>query len=142
LNIECAKSFTAYTNQPITFYYASDSRKGKPIRNADLRQKLWSYHSGKTEQQCGMLPLCQKMPVMITQNYDVPNGIINGHLGILEKINYMINEDGYRHTQPCIIRTEEQSGPYLHLQSGEVVILQDNIPLTFTHPHSHVRSLF
>jgi hypothetical protein len=37
------------------------------------------------------------MPVMITQNYDVQNGIINGCLGILEKINYIIDEDGYRH---------------------------------------------
>ncbi len=143
LNIECAKSFAAYTKQPLNFYYASDSRKGRPIQNADLQQKLWSYHSGKTEQRCGMLPLCKGMPVMITQNYDVPNGIVNGRLGILEKVNYTVDENGYRHARSCVVRTEEQSGPCLpHLQNGEVVVLQDEVPLTFTHPHSHLRSSF
>jgi DNA replication protein DnaC len=143
LNTECAKSFAARTNQALHLYYATDSRKGKRIRDPDLQKKLWSYHSGKTEQRTGILPLCKGMPVMITQNYDVQNGIVNGRVGILEKISYTIDEDGYRHARSCVIRTQDQSGPPLsHLLPGEIVILQDDVPLTFVHPHSHLRSSF
>jgi ATP-dependent exoDNAse (exonuclease V) alpha subunit len=143
LNLECAKSFAARTTQSLHFYYATDKRKGKQVTDPDLQQKLWSYHSGKTDQRAGVLPLCKDMPVMITQNYDVGNGIVNGCIGTLQKVNYAVDDKGLRHAQSCIIRTEEVSGPCLpHLKEHEVVVTIDDTPLTFTHPHSHVRSSF
>jgi ATP-dependent exoDNAse (exonuclease V) alpha subunit len=143
LNIACARSFAARTKQPLHFYYATDKRKGKPISDRDLQQKLWSYHSGKTEQRIGVLPLCKGMPVMITQNYDVENGIVNGCLGTLEKVNYTLDEQGFRHAHSCVLRTEATSGPCLpHLNEHEVVVLKDETHLTFTHPYSHIRSTF
>ena len=143
LNLESATSFAVRTNQPLHFYYASDKRKGKAIDDSGLRDKLWSYHSGKTEQHMGMLPLCKGMPVMVTQNYDVPNGIVNGCIGTLEKVNYTIDDDGHRHAHSCVIHAEKTSGPCLpHLKDHEIVVLADETPLTFTHPHSHVRTSF
>jgi len=143
LNVECARSFAARTKQPLHYYYATDKHKGKTVKDSDLRNKLWSYHSGKTEQRLGMMPLCKGMPVMITQNYDVENGIVNGCIGILEKINYIVDDEGNRHATSCIILAPKTSGPSLpHLKQHEVVVLTDETALTFTHPHSHVRSSF
>jgi hypothetical protein len=143
LNLECARSFASRTKQSLQFYHATDKRKGRPVNDRELQDKLWSYHSGKTEQRLGVLPLCKGMPVMITQNYDVENGIVNGCLGTLEKVNYSIDEQGYRHAHSCVIRTEQTCGPCLpHLKEHEVVVLQDETPLNFTHPHSHVRGAF
>jgi len=83
------------------------------------------------------------MPVMITQNYDIQNGIVNGCIGTLERVNYTTDEEGYRHAHSCIIRTENMSGPCLpHLKDHEIAILEDETPLTFTHPHSQIRSVF
>ena len=143
LNIESAKSFAARTKQPLHFYYATDKHKGKIINDSNLRKKLWSYHSGKTEQRIGMLPLCKGMPVMITQNYDVQNGIVNGCIGTLERVNYTIDNEGHRHAHSCVIRTEKTSGQCLpHLKEHQVAVLADVTSLSFTHPYSHVRSSF
>jgi len=143
LNIESAKSFAARMKQPLHFYHATDKHKGKIINDSDLCKKLWSYHSGKTEQRIGMLPLCKGMPVMITQNYDVQNGIVNGCIGTLESMNYTINNEGHRHTHACVICTEKTSGRCLpHLKDHQVTVLTDITSLSFTHPHSHIRSSF
>jgi len=80
---------------------------------------------------------------MISQNYDVEHGIVNGCVGTLQKVNYTINSEGYRHARSCVILAERISGPVLpHLKDHEIAILADETTLTFTHPHSHVRSSF
>jgi ATP-dependent exoDNAse (exonuclease V) alpha subunit len=142
-NMESARAFAACTKQHLHLYYATDKRKGKVITNTDLQNKLGSYHSGKMEQRIGILPLCKGMPIMITQNYDIPNGIVNGCMGTLVKVNYNIDADGHRHATSCIVQTENTSGPWLpHLNEHEIAVLEDETALTFTHPYSHVRSSF
>ena len=143
LNVEIAKSFAICTKQPLNFYHAMDKHNGKSIHDTDLRHKLWSYHSGKTEQRIGMLPLCKGMPVMITQNYDVEHGIVNGCIGTLQRINYTTDNEGHRYAHSCIIFAEKTSGPCLpHLKDHEVVVLAEETSFSFTHPHSHIRSSF
>lgn len=41
-------------------------------------------HSGLTKQWLGKIPLVIGIPVMITHNFDVENGIVNGCTGILK----------------------------------------------------------
>ena len=109
------------------------------------RLDMWCYIQTYlcSKHLSGIFPLCKGMPVMITHNYDVQNGIVNRHLGILEKINFTFDNNGYRHAWSRIVHTKNQLGPPLpHLQNGEVVILQDDVSLTFTHPHSHMHSSF
>jgi len=80
---------------------------------------------------------------MITQNYDVENGIVNGCVGMLEKVNYTTDDEGHRHAHSCVIRAEKPTGPPLpHLQEHQIPVLTDETMLTFTHPHSHLRSSF
>jgi len=143
LNIEAAKAFALHLKQSLHYYYATDKCKGKIITKPELRNKLWSYHSGKTEQHLGALPLCKDMAVMITQNYDVENGIVNGCMGIVKKTNYTVDVDGYRHAHSCIISTMSTTGPQIiHLQEHEIATLEDETSLTFIHPHSHLCSTF
>ncbi len=76
------------------YYYAADLHRGKVIGDSDLRTHLQNLTSGTTSQRLGMLPLVIGMPVMITQNFDIENGVINGVTGILEKIRYRLDDDG------------------------------------------------
>ena len=142
-NLEAAKTFATRTHQQLHFYYATDKRSGKPITDAALREKLLSYHTGKTEQRLGRLPLCQGMPVMLTQNYDVANGIVNGCIGTLEKVHYTLDNAGNRHAHSCIIHTESVNGSCLpHLKTFEIVALEDETSMTFSHPHSNKKCTF
>ena len=138
INLEAAKAFAARTNQPLHYYYANDKRQGKIITDGKLKEKLLSYHSGKTEQRLGILPLCKGMPVMLTHNYVVSDGIVNGCIGRLEKINYTTDNNGRRHAHSCIIQTESVTDNALpHLSSHQIVALEEETSLTFTHPHSN-----
>ncbi|KAJ7101110.1 hypothetical protein C8R44DRAFT_641659 [Mycena epipterygia] len=62
---------------------------GSLIKDAGLRQHLtYKLHSGETSYRLGRLPLVLEMPVMITQNFDVQNGILNGATGVVKQIRY------------------------------------------------------
>jgi hypothetical protein len=126
--MECVKSFAACTKQPLHLYHAMDKHNGKSINNNNVHDKIWSYHSGKTEQRIGMLPLCKGMLVMITQNYDVENSIVNGCIGTLQHVNYTTDNEGHRYAHSYIIVAEKTSGPHLpHLKDCEVIVLAEEM---------------
>ncbi len=142
-NVEAAKAFAARTNQELHFYYAMDKRSGHLLEDEALKNKLTMYHSGKTDQRLGRLPLCKGMPVMITQNYDISNGIVNGCIGTLEKVNFTVDSESHRHAHSCVIFAEDTTGTCLpHLQKFEVVALEDETLIAFTHPHSNKKCTF
>ena len=92
LNLEAVQAFASRTNQQLHFYYAMDRCKDHIINDNELKQKELSYHSDKTDQHLGILPLCKGMPVMLTHDYIVLDSIINGTIRTLEKINYTIDD--------------------------------------------------
>jgi len=140
LNERSSRNFASKVNGNLNLYYATDKRMGKVIEDDDLQAALHSYHSGKTEQRLGVLPLVEGMPIMICQNYDVEHGIVNGCTGTLRKIRYSVDEKGQRHARSCVIESGTIDGPALpHLQELEMVALEDEVTMTFTHPHSHKR---
>jgi len=140
LNEQATRAFAARTGKRLNYYHATDKRGGSAISDEDLQSALNTYHSGKTEQRMGLLPLVEGMPVMICQNYDVAHGIVNGCTGILQKIRYTVDEHGHRHAHSCVIRSESVDGPKLpHLNELEIVALEDEVTMTFTHPHSKKR---
>lgn len=143
LNIEAAKNFAMQTKQHLHYYYATNKRMGEIIIEPILQNKLLSYHSGKTDQRLGKLPLCKGMPIILTQNYIVSNRIVNGCIGMVQQINYTIDEIGHRHAHSCIIQNENiRSSSLPHLQDHKIVALEDDILMTFNHPHSNTRCSF
>ncbi|KAG1877561.1 hypothetical protein F4604DRAFT_1580737 [Suillus subluteus] len=50
--------------------------------------------SRSTNQRLGAIPLAAGMPVMITQNFDVEGGVVNGLTGILKSIRFKLDDKG------------------------------------------------
>lgn len=125
LNFQGAETFAARNRKPIHYYHARDFRKGKPV-NAKLQEQLLQYHSGKTSQAMGRLPLVEGMPVMFSQNYDVAGGVVNGSMGILKSVRYSVDENGTRFAESCVIELPDITcDPMEGLKPNEVVALAE-----------------
>ncbi|KAJ3915074.1 hypothetical protein F5877DRAFT_9102, partial [Lentinula edodes] len=81
-----------------------------------------------SNQRLGRIPLVIGMPVIITQNFDVHGGIVNGSQGILKSIRYKIDDQGRRHAISCVITVANSDVkellPYME-NKHDVVALQD-----------------
>jgi hypothetical protein len=99
--------------------------------NMGVKQKLETLHSDLTSQQLGKIPLVPGMPVMISTNFNVQAGVVNGCTGILKQIRYHVDSEGKCHATSCVIHTPNTMGenfPHLHEHH------EDSIEMTFTHP--------
>jgi hypothetical protein len=77
------------------------------------------------------------MPVMITQNFDVEGGIVNGTTGTLKKIRYYMDNQNRRHATSCVVESNSVSGDALpNLSNHEAAVLEDTSDMHFIHPHS------
>lgn len=140
INIRCAEAFAAKTGRVLHYYHALDYQAGKIIEHPELRDRLKSLHTGKTEQRAGLLPLVVGMPVMICSNFDVPNGVVNGCTGTLKEVRYTSDREGNRYAHSCVVLLPDSGEHTLsNLSLGEVPILEDTCAMTFTNPHSHKR---
>lgn len=77
------------------------------------------------------------MPVLISQNFDVEAGGVNGCKGKLTNIRYRVDSEGNRHAVSCVIETSDTTGCALpHLAEKQAVALEDTVDMQFIHPHS------
>jgi hypothetical protein len=137
LNEHAAIAFAANTKQPLHWYYCTDTHGNTTITDHDLQQHLYKLSSGQTNQRLGRIPLAIGMPIIITQNFDVQGGIVNGTSGILKSIRYRLDNKGNRHAISCVIESPNITGERLpYLNAHEAVALEDTIDMTFIHPHS------
>ncbi|CAF2818535.1 unnamed protein product [Rotaria sp. Silwood2] len=67
---------------------AQDTCKGKSIEDPTLIKKLLELSDSKTEHLPGLLPLVPGMPVILTQNFAIELGLINGMNGIFRQLVY------------------------------------------------------
>ncbi len=75
---------------------------------------------------------------MITQNFDVESGIVNGATRILRKVRYRVDQDGRQAALSCVVDIPGMTGMSLtSLKPTEAVALQDTVDLVFVHLHSH-----
>ncbi|THV00101.1 hypothetical protein K435DRAFT_617541, partial [Dendrothele bispora CBS 962.96] len=84
----------------------------------------------------GKLPLVIGMPVMITQNFDVAGGVVNGSIGTLKSIRYRLDSAGKRHAISCVVSlppSSLRSHSLPHLETHDVVALQDTVELKIQH---------
>jgi hypothetical protein len=120
------------------WYYAEDKIARKRIPLGDLNERLLRIDSGKSNQRLGRIPLVIGMPVVISQNFDVPGGVVNGSQGILKKVRYYVDPDGRRHAISCVVEcqdTEENVVP--GLPNHHVVALEDTTTIKIEHPYSY-----
>ncbi|KAL6299051.1 hypothetical protein BKA93DRAFT_694648, partial [Sparassis latifolia] len=83
-----------------------------------------------TRHRLGKIPLVIGMRVMISQNFDVNGGIVNGSIGILRKIRYTIDEFQQRHLVSCIVEVSDSDAQNLpYLPSHYIPVLNDTISM-------------
>ncbi|XP_006454909.1 hypothetical protein AGABI2DRAFT_56707, partial [Agaricus bisporus var. bisporus H97] len=87
-----------------------------------------------TNHRLGRLPLVEGMPVMITLNYDVSAGIVNGLMGSLLSVQYIINSNGNHEAISCVVKCPNVTGHQLpSLDVGDAAVLQDTVNVSFVH---------
>lgn len=124
LNARAVKRFAKERGLPVHYYYARDSADKVPITGL-LKERLLDLHSGKT-QQLGKLPLVIGMPVVLTHNYDVAGGVVNGAEGILKAVRYETDSEGRRYATSCVVSMPScRSEPLSFLEDKEVVALPE-----------------
>ncbi|KAJ7061432.1 hypothetical protein C8F01DRAFT_930684, partial [Mycena amicta] len=83
-----------------------------------------------TNQRLGKIPLVIGMPVMMTQNFDVANGVVNGSRGILRRIRYTVDTQGNRHATSCVVNIPDMEGPALEgLPEKHAAIMEDKVEM-------------
>ncbi|KAJ6457651.1 hypothetical protein C8R45DRAFT_844067, partial [Mycena sanguinolenta] len=86
--------------------------------------------SGQTNQRLGKIPLVIGMPMMISQNFDVPGGVVNGCSGILKSVRYRLDAKGRRQAISCVIEAPDTSlGIVEGLPDHHVVALEDTVSI-------------
>ncbi|KAJ7681095.1 hypothetical protein B0H17DRAFT_901588, partial [Mycena rosella] len=84
-----------------------------------------------TSSRLGKIPLVIGMPVMISQNFDVPGGVVNGCSGVLKSVRYRLDAEGNRHAISCVIEAPDTSPGIIDgLPDHHVVALEDTIPIS------------
>ncbi|KAJ7572173.1 hypothetical protein C8J56DRAFT_766800, partial [Mycena floridula] len=79
-----------------------------------------------TKQRLGRLPLVIGMPVVVTTNFDVESGIVNGCVGTLQSLRYLEGSDERRHVMSCIVKSQDITGaPLPHLNEHEAAVVED-----------------
>lgn len=136
LNERCAIAFAKQTNQTLHWYHVTDTCRGSALSKEELVAYLHSVHSGKTRGQLGRLPLVLGMPVLVSQNFDVEGGIVNGSYGIVKRIRYTVDESGVRKLTSCVVEVKDSSEATMpYLQCHEVPVLKDSLDITFKDRH-------
>ena len=137
INIEATVAFAGRTGQQVSWYHAVDTYCRKPIEDNTITDILSSLPSNKTGGRIRALPLVLGMPVMITENFDVAGGIVNGSTGILRKVRYRVDDDK-RYITSCIVELADAVADSLpNLPPKHVAVLPDEVEMkAFCHPVS------
>lgn len=137
INVKATEAFAKRSGQDLHWYYATDTRGGKKIDDTELENHLLDLNSGQTNQRLGKIPLVIGMPIIVTQNFDVNGGIVNGTMGILKQICYYTDNQDRRHAVSCIVESPTIKGtPLPNLSQYEGAILEDTVDMNFIHPFS------
>ena len=135
LNEGATLAFTRRSGCPVHWYKATDCVDGGGALGAEESQYLHRLHSGETNQQLGRIPLVIGMPVMITQNFDVESGIVNGCVGTLASIQYTVDSMHDRVAVSCVVHTPSSADqPLPHLEPYHSVVLADTVEVHLQHP--------
>ncbi|TEB18782.1 hypothetical protein FA13DRAFT_1576821, partial [Coprinellus micaceus] len=84
-----------------------------------------------TKQRLGRLPLCKGMPVLVSQNFDVAGGVVNGTRGTVVSVRYKLNRLRQRVCTSVVVAIHDKGVPMPHLPESHMPILADTVDMTF-----------
>ena len=137
INLQATLAFSRRTGQRVNWYHAVDTYRGQPIEDSVIIDLLDTLPSNKTGGRLGALPLVLGMPVVITENFDVVGGVVNGSKGILRKVRYCVGADGKQYLTLCIVELPDLKGdPLPNLPPTFVAILPNEAEMkSLCHPN-------
>lgn len=103
LNELAVSRYAALTGRTVQWYCCQDEHKGVGFSDQRIRNKLRNKPSGKTQGLLGRIPIVLGMRVVVSKNFDVEGGILNGSIGVLRKIRYVLDDYGDRHLKSCVV---------------------------------------
>jgi len=107
------------------------------IRSLQLQMNIWwitwlTLPSGQTQQQLGRVPLILGMPILVSQNFDVKGGIVNGSWGTVSHIYYHVDDEGHRYLLSVVVHITDSTDENLsHLLPHNLLILADMTEISF-----------
>ena len=130
--------FAWRTGQCVHWYHVTDTYRGQPIEDAAIIDLLDTLPSNKTSGRLGALPLVLGMPVVITKNFDVMGGVVNGSKGVLHKVHYCVGDYGKKYLTSCVVELPElTTDPLPNLPAGLVAVLPNKVEMkSLRHPNS------
>jgi len=138
LNICATVAFAKQTGQELYWYYAEDKHHKKKIKDQQLIDHLIHLPSGQTGQRLGRIPLVLGMPILVSQNFDVEGGVVNGSKGTITQIRYHIDEENHRYLNSVVIHIPDSSDEKMGLlPPHHLPILPDSTDIVFEHPYSN-----
>ncbi|KAI9064823.1 hypothetical protein FKP32DRAFT_1569090, partial [Trametes sanguinea] len=129
MNVLAVEGFAAATGRAVHWYYAKDVYDGKSVTEPALVEYLEKRHSGQTSHRLGKIPLVLGMPVLISQNFDVNGGVVNGSIGTLTAIRFTTDEiTQKRYLRSCTVHLSDASPkPLPGLDNGVYPVLEDTV---------------
>ncbi|KAJ7058377.1 hypothetical protein C8F01DRAFT_926706, partial [Mycena amicta] len=83
-----------------------------------------------TGQRLGKIPLVIGMPVVITHNFDVGSGVVNGSQGTVESIRFETDGNGRRHAISCVVHIPDMVGePLPGLREKRAAITEEKVTM-------------
>lgn len=137
LNRRAMEAFASRSLNNIEHYWSQDYLKKSLVRDEKLATYLQNLHSGQTSHLSADLAMVHGMPVIISENFDVSGGIVNGSEGILKSVRYKLDDRGRRIATSAIVTVTKSSGDTLPgLPPYDVVVLPQSCYFTIKHPES------
>ena len=138
INLEATMVFARRTRQQVHWYHSVDTYCGKPIEDDLISNLLDTLPSNKTGGRIRALPLVLGMPVVVTENFDVAGGVVNGSAGFLRKVRYRVDDVNKRYLTSCIVELPDATADALpNLPLRHVAVLPGETEMKpFRHPSS------
>lgn len=137
INDRASERFIEVRGGDSGIYHAADFHDGQVLADSRVRNELDLWDTGKTEYRANKLILCEGMPVILSANYDVEHGAVNGTFGTVKSVRYRQGPDGRRYATSCVIRTETYRGKCLPFTDlGDVPVLPDSVDIKFVQQYS------
>lgn len=136
LNVIAVQAFARATGRALHWYYSCDKHRKEDIKHEELLTHLRQLPTSATEQRLGRIPLVLGMKVIVSQNFDVTAGIVNGSMGVLKRIRYRMNDRGERVLTSCVVSLQDEEPAIPGMAANDAPILADTKSFTLKHPFS------
>ena len=129
INVRATIAFAQRTHQTVQWFDAIDTYRGDKFTGPH-REYLLNLPSGKTGQRLGKIPIVLGMPVVVSQNFDIEGGLVNGSWGYLRDYRFQTDEDGIRTLTSCIVEVPNLTAkPLPHLPPQHVAVVSDAVEM-------------